>query len=317
MVLSSRGRHDEVMAPSSDTVQRALPVAAAAVTIVLWASAFVAVRAAGHDFSPAALALGRQLVGALALTFLVGLVALRRRQRGALPRGRLLVAALTWGAAWFGLYNLSLNAAEQHLDAGTTALLVNLAPVLIGVLSGVLLGEGFPRRLMIGLTVSFLGVVLIAVTTWTGRGDLLGALLGVGAAVLYAASATAQKRLLTRMDALDLTWIGCLSGALVCLPAAPQLVREAAAAPGSAILIVIYLGVFPTAVAFLTWAYALSRTSAGRLAASTYAIPPVVILLSWALLGEVPLLLGLIGGALCLAGVAVATRPRPAPSGSR
>lgn len=50
-----------------------------------------------------------------------------------------------WGAAWFGVYNLALNAAERHLDAGTTALLVNVAPVVVAVLAGLLLGEGFPR----------------------------------------------------------------------------------------------------------------------------------------------------------------------------
>lgn len=286
---------------------KALPVAAAAVTVVLWASAFVGVRAAGHDFSPGALALGRQVTGSVALTLVVLAGAVRRRRRPRLPRGRTLIAVLAWGVAWFGLYNLALNATEQHLDAGTTALLVNLAPVLIGVLSGLLLGEGFPSRLMIGLAVSFVGVLLIALATWTGRGDLVGVLLGVAAAILYASSAVAQKRLLVHVDARTLTWLGCLAGTLVCVPFAPQLIRETATAPASSIIGMIYLGVFPTTIAFLTWAYALSRTSAGRLAASTYAIPPLVIMLSWALLGEVPTFLALLGGALCLVGVAVAT----------
>jgi hypothetical protein len=40
---------------------------AAAVTVVLWASAFVAIRSAGRDFSPGALALGRLLPGAAVL----------------------------------------------------------------------------------------------------------------------------------------------------------------------------------------------------------------------------------------------------------
>lgn len=79
----------------------------------------------------------------------------------------------------------------------------------------------------------------------------------------------------------------------------------------------IYLGVFPTAVAFLTWGYALSRTSVGRLAASTYVVPPLVVLLSWTLLGEVPGLLALAGGVLCLSGVGIATLRRSAPTPQR
>ena len=218
-----------------------------------------------------------------------------------------MLQALTWGVAWFGVYNVALNVAEQRLDAGTAALLVNLAPVLVAVLAGLFLGEGFPARLMIGMAVAFAGVALIAVTTSSGRGDVLGVVLGVVSAVLYAGCATGQKRLLTRIDALSLTWIGCLTGAVVCLPFAPTLVAEAGDAPTSATLSVIYLGVFPTAIAFLTWGYALSRTSVGRLAASTYVVPPLVVAMSWTLLGEVPGLLALGGGVLCLVGVGIAT----------
>lgn len=295
--------------------ENALPIAAAAVTIVLWASAFVGVRAAGHDYSPGALALGRQIMGSAALTLVVFVSAVRRGKFLRLPRGGRLVAVLGWGASWFGLYNLAPNTTEQHLDAGTTALLVNLAPVLIGVLSGLFLGEGFPSPLMIGLGVSFVGVVLIALTTWTGRGDLVGVLFGLAAAVLYASSATAQKRLLVRIDALTLTWLGCLAGTIVCVPFAPQLAREAATAPISSTIAMIYLGVFPTAIAFLTWAYALSRTSAGRLAASTYVIPPLVVVLSWTFLAEIPAFLAFVGGGLCLFGVAIAMR-RNRPRGA-
>ena len=295
-----------------------LPLLAAAVTVLLWASAFVVVRSAGAHLSPGALALGRQLAGSAALTLIVAVVAIGRRRMPRLPDGRTLVTILIWGAAWFGLYNLSLNAAEQTLDAGTTALLVNLAPMLVALLAGLLLGEGFPRTLMIGMAVAFAGVALIASTTGTGSGDLVGVLLGLTAAAIYATSAVVQKRVLARVDALTMTWLGCLAGTVCCLPFARDLSVQAAAAPAGATLGMIYLGLFPTAVAFLTWGYALSRTSAGRLAASTYLVPPLVVLLSWFLLGEVPALLALAGGALCLGGVAIATirrsrKPSPVP----
>ena len=290
-----------------------LPLAAAATTVVLWASAFVGVRAVGHDLSPGALALGRMLVGSLTLTVIV-LVVRSRRGGPRPPGGRLLGAVALWGAAWFGLYNLVLNAAERHLDAGTTALLVNVAPVVVAVLAGLLLGEGFPGRLLAGMAIAFAGVVLIATTTSAGGTDLSGVLLGLLAALLYAGAAVAQKRLLARIDALTVTWLGAVAGTVALLPYLPTLVAELASAPASAVAGTAYLGVFPTAIAFLTWGYALSRTTAGRLAAATYAVPPIVVLLSWALLGEVPAPLALAGGVLCLAGVVVATRPRAVPA---
>jgi drug/metabolite transporter (DMT)-like permease len=70
----------------------------------------------------------------------------------------------------------------------------------------------------------------------------------------------------------------------------------------------VYLGVFPTALAFWTWAFALSRTTAGRLAATTYLVPPLSVLLGWLLLSEAPPALSLLGGALCLLGVLVSRR---------
>ncbi|MFE6971635.1 DMT family transporter [Isoptericola sp. NPDC057653] len=299
-----------VAAPARPAPLGALTATAMAVTVVLWASAFVGVRAVGHDLDAGALTLGRVAVGTAALSVILGVARLRRRTPVRLPRGRLLVLVLAWGVAWFGAYNLTLNAAEQHLDAGTTALLVNIAPMLVAVLAGVLLREGFPRRLLAGIAVAFTGVVVIAVATTSGRFDVAGVVLGLASAVLYAGAATLQKRLLPQVDALTMTWLGCLAGTVAALPFLPALVTQAAAAPTSSLLGVVYLGIFPTAIAFTTWAYALARVSAGRAAASTYAVPPLVVLLSWALLDEVPAPVVLLGGVLALAGVAVATLPR-------
>jgi len=281
---------------------RFLVPAAAAVTVVLWASAFIGIRAAGHDFSPGPLALGRMFVGALALTVIAGLAGKIR-----LPRGRTLAGVVVWGVLWFGLYNLALNTAERTLDAGTASLLVGLAPILIAVFAGISLGEGFPARLLAGIGIAFAGVAGIALATSSGASDTVSVALGLAAAVIYAGSTILQKRLLPKVDSLTMTWLGCLVGAVACLPFAPVLLRELAAAPTSATLSVVYLGVFPTAIAFITWGFALTRTTAGRLGAATYAAAPLAVLMSWALLGEVPTLVALIGGTLCLTGVLVAT----------
>ena len=71
---------------------------------------------------------------------------------------------------------------------------------------------------------------------------------------------------------------------------------------------------FPTAIGFVTWAYALSHTTAGRMGALTYLVPPVALALGWAILGETPPLLAIPGGILCLAGVAIARRRPAAPA---
>jgi drug/metabolite transporter (DMT)-like permease len=275
---------------------------AVVVTLIAWASAFVAIRGVGDELSPGALALGRLLVGSVVL----GLLNLGRGW--VRPTGREWLLLLVCGLGWFGLYNLSLNAAEQHLDAGTTAMLVNLGPILIAVFAGLLLGEGFPRWLFAGITVAFAGVILIGVATRSSGTDLLGVVLCVVAAFAYAVGVVAQKVVLRRLPALQVTFTACTIGALGCLPWAGALVTDAGTASAGSIAGMVYLGVVPTALAFSTWAYALSRMDAGTLGVTTYIVPPLVILMGWLLLDEVPPLLAVVGGAVCLAGVALSRR---------
>jgi drug/metabolite transporter (DMT)-like permease len=95
---------------------------------------------------------------------------------------------------------------------------------------------------------------------------------------------------------------------LFCLPYTPVLVRELRAAPVAGIGWLLFLGVFSTTIAFTTWAYALARGSAGRLAATAYLVPPITIVMSWIILGETPKLIAVLGGALCLVGVYIARK---------
>jgi drug/metabolite transporter (DMT)-like permease len=278
-------------------------LAAALVTVTLWASAFIGIRSAGQEMSPGALSLGRLLVGSLML----GAVAVVRGEP--LPARRDLLRIALCGVLWFGIYNVALNAAEQRVDAGTAAMLVNIGPVFIAVLAGVLLKEGFPRGLLTGCAVALAGVTWIGIgTSSRGISAGWGAVLCLVAALAYAGGVVSQKPVLARVSALQLTWLACMAGALACLPFAPLLLRELAQAQTSAIAWTVYLGVFPTAVAFTTWAYALARTSAGRMGSTTYLIPPLAILMGWALLGETPPQVAIVGGALCLGGVALARR---------
>ncbi|HTF40362.1 MAG TPA: DMT family transporter [Propionibacteriaceae bacterium] len=276
---------------------------AVAITVVAWASAFVVIRYAAHDISPGALSLGRLLVASLALSAMM----LGRRLVRMSTREWALTALV--GIAWFAVYSVALNAGEQHVDAGTASMLIQFAPILIGVLAGILLGEGFPRMLVIGGLVAFAGTLIIGFATSTGEADLAGVLLVLLSATVYSIAMVAQKVVLRRIPALQVTWLACLIGTVACLPFAGGLVRDLSVAPTPQILGVVYLGLVPTALAFSTWAYALSHTSAGKLGVTTFVVPPITILLAWLFLSEVPPMLAILGGALSLIGVAIARRP--------
>ncbi|MDZ5621268.1 DMT family transporter [Nocardioides sp. HM23] len=287
-----------------------LPVLAVATTLVFWASAFVAIRHLADDFSAGPLTLARIGIAAIALTFLALRHGLPR------PTRRQWVSITVIGVLWFSIYHLALNQGEVWVDAGTAAMLLQVSPVLVAVLAVMFLGERFTAPLVIGLVVAFAGVALIGLS---GNGDsgvdsgkmLLGALLCVVSAVTYSVSLIMQKPLLTDLSAVHITWLACVIGAITCLPFAPSLWAEASDAPASSLLWLVYLGVFPTAIAFTTYAYALRHMTASSLGVTTYLVPPITIVMALVFLGETPPTVAYVGGALALVGVAI-TRRSPA-----
>ncbi len=101
------------------------------VTVTLWGSAFVGIRAAGPFLSPGPLALGRLLVSLLVL----GVAMLIRRE----PRPALhdLPRIAAFGILFLAVYSVTLNLAERQVDAGTAAMIINTGPILITILAGI------------------------------------------------------------------------------------------------------------------------------------------------------------------------------------
>jgi len=281
-----------------------LPVAAGGVTLVMWASAFVVIRHVAHDVSPGALGAGRLLVAALVVLPLVlrrGWVRPNRREWALLAAG---------GVGWFGVYNLALNAGERHVDAGTAAMIIQIGPVIVALLAVPLFGERLHAWLLGGMVVGFAGVAVIARGSSTGAdASLAGVALVLVAAVMYAVGVLTQKVLLRRLPSVQVVFVSFLMGALICLPFSgdlPGIVADG----GAELWWIVYLGVFPTAVAFTTWAYALTHTDAGALSLTTFLVPGIATLVAWLTIDEVPPTLSFVGGALAIVGVLM-TRRKP------
>jgi len=288
-------------------------VGAAAMTMVLWASTYVAIRAVGDAFDPGALALLRFAVGSVLLGIMV---LLRREPRPARPDvGPVLLS----GALWFGAYGIAVNMGERSVDAGTASMIINVAPVLIAVVGGWVLHEGFPAPLIVGLIVAFGGAAVVGLTSSSGSaGSPAGVLWCVAAAVVYAAGVLIQKPVLQRVTPLQVTFLSCAAGTAVCLPWAGSLVHDLASVAAKPLLLGLYIGAVPTAIAYLTWAYVLRQINASRLGVLTYLIPVCTVGLSALFLGEVPTSGTLVGGAICLVGVSLAQyRPRKVPERER
>jgi drug/metabolite transporter (DMT)-like permease len=277
-------------------------------TLVLWASAFVAIRSALPGFGVGGLSLGRLVVASLVLA---GVAVVRSVRR---PAARDLPRIVGCGATGMTAYQLLLNSGERTVPAGTASLLVATAPVFAAVLALVWLGEPLGRRAWAGIALGFGGAVVMALAQGGGLRPSRDALLLLAAAVVQASFFVLQKPLLARYSPLEVTCYSMWSGTVLALPLAPSLINDLPHAGTGPVLAVVFLGAGSSALGFVAWASAQSRIPVAAATNSLNLVPFLAIGLGFVLLGETVHPLAVVGGVIALGGVAVS---RSTPRGRR
>lgn len=272
-------------------------LAAIGVTLLFWSSAFAGIRAGLEAFGPGQLALLRFLVASLGFAVYAAIV------RMPLPRFRDLPALLLLGLLGIAVYHTSLNIAEMRVSAGSAGILIASSPIFTALLAVAFLKERLSTKAWLGVLTGFVGAVLVALGEGGGVRVEPFALLVLVAALAGSAYFVLMKPMLSHYTSIQLSTYSVWLGTLLLLIFSPELPRELANAPLGATLAAVYLGLLPGGLAYITWTYALSRTSASRLASFQYLIPALAIVVAWLWRGETPLPLALVGGVVSTLGV--------------
>ncbi|MDQ2958887.1 MAG: DMT family transporter [Actinomycetota bacterium] len=273
-------------------------------TVVSWATAFPAIRVGLEGYSPWALGLLRLLVATLVLA-VVGLLV-----RPVRPRGRQWWRVIACGLLGQTLYQGLLMTGEVSVPAGTASVLITTAPIFSVLAASLFLRERIGARWK-GFLVAFAGAALVGASLGVGGG--LTALVVLAAALCQGLYHVAVKPLAEQLGALSATIWSLWAGAILALPAAPALISDSRSASGSSLLAAIFLGVVPSALGYLVWSDALTRSTVARSTIALYLVPVVAMALSWWWLGERPTVLAVFGGAIAVAGVIIVRRTAAVP----
>jgi len=266
--------------------------------LVLWASAFVGIRAGLHDYSPEGLALLRYIVASGCMFFVYLFLGNRPKIKF---KDRILMLLL--GAIGIGFYNLTLNYGELSISSGTASFIISQSPIIIALTAMLFLGERLTLTSLIGFLISIIGVFFIAAGETSGLKWDTGFLYIFLATFAGSFFTVLQKPFLKKYHAIEATAYVVWGGTLFLLFYAPKLQHDVVHASLSSTLAVIYLGIFPAAVGYVAWSYVLSLVPASRAGSFLYFTPFIATMLGWICLGETPAWLTLIGGALAIAGV--------------
>ncbi|MFA5552169.1 MAG: DMT family transporter [Trueperaceae bacterium] len=268
------------------------------VQMMLWGTAFPMIKIALGDLSAPHLTLLRHVVASAA--FLPLLLGFRARL---LPRRQDVPFFLLLGVIGYTVYHLALNYGQTNVSAGAASLIIATAPAITALLAVVMVGERLPAAGWVGSAISFVGVALIVVGDSGGVRFNVYAWLIVLAAVSTSFYAILQRRLFDRYRPIEVAAFATWAGTVPMLAFAPGVVADVAAASTRALLATVYIGVFPSAVAYTIFAFALSRAPVTVVAAALYMVPVFSLIASWLLVGEVPGPLTVVGGAVAIGGI--------------
>ena len=271
----------------------------ALITILCWAPAFVLTHLLAPWLTPASLGFLRY---GIASVILIIILAVRRMQ---LPELRDLPLFALAAACGFSVYMLIFNHGVAMVNSATSSVIIAMAPVFTDVMASILFHEQLKKAQWAALLIQF-GGVLILLLSGSSFSFNEGALWLLLCALMFGTYNILQRQLTKKYPPFLTSAVCVILGAIELIWAAPAAIRQFSAAPAEMKLCTIFLGVFSSALAYVTWAIAFSKAEkTSEVANYMFVTPFFATLLGFALNNEVPTLSTVIGGAMILTGAIV------------
>ncbi|HUK28185.1 MAG TPA: EamA family transporter [Candidatus Acidoferrales bacterium] len=274
---------------------------------VIWGLAFVAIKEADEVLSPVNLALLRWIVASFLFLALLPIIgrAKSKLERKDLPR--LLVVAFSNVVG----YHISLNYAETSISAGLSGLLISFGPVFIVLLSVLLLNEKAGRKVLVALVLAIVGALILSVgsISLSDFASLYGPVEVALSALFYAMFSVLGKPLVSKYGSAPTTiWAGVLGTAMMLPLLSTSFISQVESMPLNGWISVLYLSILSTVLGYTLFYTLIRHKAVSTISIQLYLAPIVSVVGGVILLGESVTTFTVIGGALMLAAVALATK---------
>ena len=277
-----------------------MPYIAACFTIFFWSSAFPAVKYCLTYYSPESIMLFRFLVASIVL---LGYCAVKRVK---VPQKKDLPLFVVSGFVGLFLYMWAFNTGTNLVPSGISGFIIASAPVFTLILSILFLKEKSNFLIWLGVLISFVGIIVIGFTQVTETNLNVGVVLLLGASIFTSIFNIMQRRILLKYSAMQSTAYSVAFATLFMFIFLPLLIKEFPRAPVSVNIVIVYLGVFPAALAYLFWGYALSKVEKTiQVTSFLYLAPFLASIMAFFWLGESISLLAILGGVIVITGMVI------------
>lgn len=269
------------------------------IAISLWATSYILTKLAMETYTAGAMGLVRNVVGSAVLLAVV------RHLRLKPPERKDWILFFVSGLTGLGLYMYVFNRGTVLTGATTSCVLIATAPVFTALAASFLFGERIRAAGWGAIALAFAGILVM--TLWRGTLDVnVGVFWLLGASLLLCFYFLLQRRLTLRYGILQITAWSFVAGATALLPFLPETLHVLRTAPARHTLMVVYMGVFPSALGYLAWVKALSIAPKTSYVTNYMFLTPVLSLfLEFAVTGVFPDDGTLLGGAMILTALAL------------
>lgn len=293
--------------------ERGYGTATAITVAIIWGLSFVAASAILTTIAPLILATIRFIIAAS----LFSPVIIWEYRRGNRPSITDLKELALLGLLSMSIYFWLQYTGVQYAGAGISAVLATgFTPVLTGIAGTVLLKERVTAKKGAGIALGLTGVALIALPKIViGSVDwlfLLGVACLLGNAVCWSMYSTLSRRLMKRIgNPLMVTAYTTMFGLLFLIPLSLTSDWGAVARlTTDQWLSILYLAVVCSCVGYFLWNYTLSKLEAVKATVWLYLEPVAAFIGSFALFGQVPTALTIVGGAAIIIGAFLTNRSK-------